>query len=163
MKKDVIYQYLEKGGDLPHQPSEHELLTLLKEVENLEDPEPEPAYWNQFNHRLQAKLDARVPPKRFAFFKLPLWVGALASIMLAFFLFQPRATPALERLDPEALAFLSQFYEIPEEENEAYVLDMGDLDILLQTFGTGEYEDNLFSEDYDFSAEDFKDLWNREG
>jgi hypothetical protein len=173
MSKQRFYDYLDDPSKLPDDPESAELANLLKEVSDLETPDPGQAYWNQFNSRLQQKLDGRKARRRRGI--LPAWALGIASLAAAVLLAvwfipgptslendQSAETTSLEALDDDALLLLGQVYETSFDSAD-YQLDEANINLLVDTF-TAPTEAGWFEEDFtSFDAEAFIALWETEG
>ena len=160
MKKQDFYDFLDKS---PTGEADSDLVHLLKEVEQLDTPDPGQEYWNNFNSRLQQKLE--VPEKRsiWRWFGAPIW-GSLAAAAVMVFVFWPKGTevdvvPSIEDMNAQELALLADVY-VPFEEEVSYDLNDADADLLLENYSFGDDPGLL---DTDFDAETFKSLWQTEG
>ena len=171
MKNKGFYDYLD--GKTPPETEEDRLLaSLLEEVTELPEPDPGQQYWNNFNSRLQQKLE-QTPAKQgfLARFAIPSGIFAtLAAAAVVALMFIPGSpeleTPVMADLDETELSLLASAFEDPYEDfaydsSEALAADMdladGELDLLMNIYDGGA--DNLEN----FNAEEFLALWETEG
>ncbi len=169
MAKKDFYRFLDQPERLPDDDRDRELAQLMKEVEGLESPDPGPDYWNQFNHRLQARID-RLPPRRSfrrLWLDLPLAIGAAAALALALIMLEPwrGEPPGLETLSASELALLADAFEPldPDGEPPAPEQEESDWSLLIELYEPAG--DDLFAGAAwrDIDPEAFAQLWNREG
>lgn len=106
MKHDNFDHFLDHQA-LPEDPTQREMALLFQEVSELEIPDPGQEYWNQFNHRLQSKIQHT--PKRSSW----RWLRpalAFGFSVLVFAVFWPKVQPA--KLDPSLASLDSEYLEI---------------------------------------------------
>lgn len=161
MTQDAFNRYLDNPEQRPQEGDALELAMLfesLQESDHSEDPGQ--GYWNQFNHRLQNRLEQEAKPKRFGWFRPSLAFAGVAAVLLFAFLKhdQPAADPekTLASLDMEYLSIIGEMYASPILDSDPYEFADQDLELLL------EVTDPIF--DDPFSNLDQLDLesWNPE-
>jgi len=164
MDKKAIYDYLDDPSQNPKGQEERELLALLHELEEQPAAEPDQVYWNNFNARLQTRLDKG--KRRPWYLAWPAWTATLLSAALLFVVFrpsEPTAALSLADLSNEGLSLISEAYEpLIEEEVEMDLADV-DYDLLLEAYGTDSWAAPLDLDTSEIDVEELKALWNQEG
>lgn len=161
MDKQQLDQLLEQA-DHPVTDSEtRAAVQLLHALQQDQTPEPDQAYWNQFNARLQSRLEASRKP-RFAWTRGFAWLGMAAAALLMMGLLGvfDRTAPSLEDLSDEDLALISELYLDEVQDGDALNLAESDLSDLLG----GLAEDLLMGEEWlSVDPDDLASDWNKEG
>ncbi|PIE91429.1 MAG: hypothetical protein CR997_01170 [Acidobacteria bacterium] len=172
MKKD-LKQYFDQPNTKLEDPESIALAKLLKEVSELETPDPGTEYWNRFNSRLQAKLDRQKKKTSFS------WIGFMKRhrlsfsipimILLVSFLFLGKTLKdsfpqdlynGLSRLSSEELLLLQEVYDTPSYEQA---------DIFAQTMPYDDSEaidndpDSVFIKLNELDTQSLRALYNEEG
>ena len=162
MEKQELYSYLD--GNNGHYPDRNELLALLQEIESIKDPMPDPGYWNQFNIRLQQRLEQRGQPQKWWIFRvtpLRFAVTVFVAFLLVFVLKPTLRRPTLETLSTESLVAVDNIYEVDDKINlnfeDEFFLLFDEFDLF---DGRELYEFNDFNE---ISSESLLDIWGTEG
>ena len=184
MGKKDFYDYLDDPGRPLSEQDDQELARILEAVEREDIPEPDQAYWNGFNQRLQTRLD-QVPRRavKRQWFRLPAWAGLLGAAMLLFLVLapdmmrrtlqspasEPSHVPSLESLGEEHLSLLGavledvELYADDESDRDEAANADEDLDQLLDVLAPLE-EEGDFLDDYEtIDMNDFKTVWGTEG
>lgn len=171
MKNKGFYDYLDTKKE-PEDQADRQLADLLAEVAQLEAAQPGQDYWNNFNSRLQQKLQQT--PTRHRWSSLFQWPArvfsglALAALLLFVFLPQTPQTqhnPGFEELNATQLSLLASALEDPytytsqstETTDSEMNLAETDIDLLLDAYS--RRETNIEN----FNAEEFIALWETEG
>lgn len=144
MTQDTFHKYLDDPRCLPEDPPDRELAALMQAVSQLESPEPKPAYWHQFNSRLQTRLNREQFRQRFRWRGWYLGSGLVAATALwLLFTLWPSLTaaPSLENLDTESLAFLSSVYSDYDDSDAVASLPESEAQLLLETY---EFENDSY-------------------
>jgi len=161
MTQDSFHRFLDNQENVPKENEARELVLLLQEVSELDkDEDPGQAYWNQFNHRLQNRLDRVGKPRRFRGVRPWLVFAGMAAVLMAAFLWPNRQDPQSEKtlasLDMEHLSIIGEMYSEPFLDESNYELADQDLDLLL------EVTNPLFDDPYsNLDQLDFE-TWNTE-
>ncbi|CAM2009419.1 hypothetical protein [Acanthopleuribacter pedis] len=179
-EQEAFAAYLDNPNDAAAREEAAELIAMMESIEAIEAPDPGQEYWNQFNHRLQQRLENR--PRKRARFSWRFFFGgwqttafAFAGLLVLGFLLMP-STPRQSDLNPsdnqwaqmseQDLAFIDQLYSDDYLDGNLSDLVESDVAQLLDDLG----EDSQFLErdgdlplDENFDSEAFKSLWNAEG
>ncbi len=178
-EQEAFLAYLDNPNDAEARAAAGDLVAMMEEVDHLEDADPGQAYWNQFNHRLQQRLqgDASRPARWrlrawFSQWQAPLAVAAM--VLIAFIAWWPdlqrRPTPEvgqrLASMNDQELALIDDLFDPGYLDGNLGELADNDLALLLDVYQEEapslEFEVDLPSEDT-FDSEAFKSLWNAEG
>jgi len=152
----------DKGLPATDSAEERALSQLLTEVEELEEPDPGPAYWNAFDNRIRARLHpVRARRRRGPW---PLWLGMAAAAVLLLVLVPRRDTPqpphGLDQLSGNDLALIGEAFA-PAMEEASLAPSDGELEILLDSLD--ERGSEIFDELIDVDPAALKILREREG
>lgn len=147
MKHDAFHHFLDHPDQLPQNDGERELALLFKEIGDLEAPQdPGQAYWNQFNHRLQNRLDQAPKPRRLFWARPLMGLTAMATMLVLAFFWQGTTQPTAERslaaLDSEDLMIIGEMYQSSLWDDETVEIADADLDLML------EVTNPLFDDDF---------------
>jgi len=177
MDKKEFFKYLEDDSLHLQDGDNKAIAQLLKEVEDLDTPQPDQALWNQFNSRLQSRIDA-LPHRRFSsWFRAPALAILAAAVVLAFFLFRPNqeASPwVLDNFSHDELQVVSLIYQDTEfydedTPSENWSLELDDLgekgmEILMESVESSAGMGPLYGLDpATFDTVEFQSLWKSEG
>lgn len=155
MNQDQFDAFLEDSTNLPEDSEQKELALMFKEIEDLDPPDPGQAYWNQFNSRLQQRLEQ--PKKSFWQMWLKPGVALLTTaVLLVILIPKPSGTQealSLANLDDDYLLVIGEMYASDFWANTNQEIAENDLDLLLET--TETLFDDPFSNtlDLDFDSE----------
>ncbi len=126
---------------------ERQLADLFEEVRALEDPEPGPLYWANFNQRLSQKIQRQSGRRRW-------WLSGIglvaAAAMALVFWVTPSPATELDQLSDDSLAFLHSAYMQSSEETLVWELGEGS-DVIWDAY---QNDDELFDAIEDLSTED---------
>jgi len=164
MRNKEFDAFLDDGTRLPEVPDEKELALILREVESLPDEQPVATYWDHFNQRLHARIDAtQAKPGWWSRFRYALWPSLALAAVLLFVVLRPiTVDPSLELLSNESLQFIASIYELEEEASGIDVAE-SDMDLLLDSMGNSGDPLDLLDEIELPSGEELKELLNLEG
>lgn len=169
MSKKEIFDYLDNQDNTPQDPEAVEMANLLREIETMEIPDPGQDYWNNFNARLNQKLEQ--PPKAsFAWLKWPAWGAAFAAFaLILFFNISPKPAdpqlqepPSFDNLSSESFALLSDIY-LSDDEDDTYELAESELDTFINELNPYDQSPLIEMDLNNFDANEFKTLWQTEG
>lgn len=166
MSKKIIYDYLDNPNQVLE---EDELLSILQEVESLEDPSPGEAYWQNFNSRLETRLHEAKATTALPWwrrFTLPLgFAVTFAAVLVWFMLPQQVEEPGLEQFTDDQLQLIAQVYVPLEDEDVDLELGTSEhLDLLLDVLSDDGDDYDIYEDPSTLpDAETLKDLWNLEG
>lgn len=178
-EQEAFLAYLDNPNDAEARAAAGDLVAMMEEVDGLEDADPGQAYWNQFNHRLQQRLQAAT--HRPARWSLRAWFGqwqaplALAAmVLIALIAWWPdhlrRPTPEvgqrLADMSAQELALIDDLFDSGYLDGN--IGELADNDLALLFDGYQEETPGLdfdveLPSDESFDSEAFKSLWNAEG
>ena len=153
MNKEEIYDYLDDPTKVPTDAEAREMTALLRSLETEAVPDPGQDYWNNFNARLQTRLEADRQRKP-RFLRLPVWMGALATAVLVIAFLVPLGnrshqveTLSLASLSDADLLLISETYAPLDDEDMSLDLADSDLDLLLEAVDGDDWDEDLFEVD----------------
>lgn len=178
-EQEAFLAYLDNPDNEDARDGAAELVAMMEAVEDIDVPDPGQDYWNQFNHRLQQRLEQE-PRKRFTFQWRQFfgqWQAAFAFagiVLLGMLVWRPLAPHEnphrngmeWSQMSEQDLAMIGQLYN--DDYLDENLSELADNDWSQLLDGLGE-EGGLFDGDSDlpldedFDSEAFKSLWNAEG
>ena len=160
MNKDQFDQFLDNPDMELTDATTRDMAALLRTLETDEAPEADQVYWNNFNARLQTRLDEG--KRKPWFLRGPVWMGTLATaaivaaILLPDFKTTNLESFTLASLSDADLNLISEVYVPLDEEDVAIDLADADLDLLLDSVGGDEWDAEGF---LDVDPEQLESIW----
>lgn len=161
MTRKEFERYLDRPDTPLQDPENQDLARLMDEVSQCDAPDPGPEYWNQFNHRLQQRLDQEPIPKQRARLPLFAWLAPLATAIAVVALFwliphqkSVSQAPSLDQLDSESLAFLGSVFDETAENPQNPLLEEDAVEL---------WEDEWDFDPLEIDPESLKNDWDMEG
>lgn len=176
-EQEAFLAYLDDPTNAEARAAAGDLVAMMEEVDALEDADPGQAYWNQFNHRLQQRLQAQPRTRRSLRTWFSQWqaLPALAVMVLIAFIawwpnHQRRPAPEigqqLASMNDQELALIDDLFDTGYLDGNIGELADNDLALLFDAYPEEtpslEFEVDLPNEET-FDSEAFKSLWNAEG
>lgn len=139
MNTHDFHDFLDHPDQLPQDPTELELATMLKELSQETIPDPGTDYWNQFNHRLQLRLQEPKLPFWKQWFKPGVIFFATALVLVVAMPFTLRTSKpdrTLASLSSDSLIVISEMFDSDLWDPLSPELADSELDHLIETTDT---------------------------